>query len=53
MTVWTLLLIVLLFCLVGAFPRWPHSASWGYWPSALIAVALLAVTVFALSGGMS
>ena len=26
----TIILIVLLLMLVGAFPAWPHSRSWGY-----------------------
>lgn len=26
----TILLIVLILLLVGAFPSWPHSRNWGY-----------------------
>lgn len=40
----TVLLIVLLLLLVGALPAWPHSKSWGYYPSGgvgLIAAILL------------
>ncbi|MBV8259375.1 MAG: DUF3309 domain-containing protein, partial [Paraburkholderia sp.] len=29
----TLLLIILILLLVGAFPAWPYSRSWGYAPS--------------------
>jgi hypothetical protein len=53
MTFATLLLIVLLFALVGAIPRWPHSADWGYWPSGLIALSLLVVAIFMLADGMT
>jgi len=40
----TILLILLILMLIGAFPTWPHSRSWGYYPSGglgLIAVILL------------
>ncbi len=33
MSLGTILLIILILLLVGAFPSWPHSASWGYFPS--------------------
>ena len=49
MTLGTLLLIVLLFAAVGALPQWPHSAGWGYWPSGLIVLSLVAVTVLILA----
>ena len=29
----TILLIILILMLVGAFPSWPHSREWGYYPS--------------------
>ena len=29
----TILLIILLLALLGAFPAWPYSAGWGYYPS--------------------
>jgi hypothetical protein len=40
----TILLIVLVLMLLGALPTWPHSRSWGYYPSGglgLIVVILL------------
>ena len=30
MSLGTILLIILILMLVGAFPSWPHSKSWGY-----------------------
>lgn len=51
MTFGTLLLIVLLFAAVGALPQWPHSAGWGYWPSGLLALSLVAVSVLILAEG--
>jgi len=37
-------LVVLILMLIGAFPTWPHSRRWGYYPSGglgLLAVILL------------
>jgi hypothetical protein len=41
-----ILLIVLILMLVGAFPVWPHSKSWGYYPSG--GLGLLVVILVAL-----
>ncbi len=40
----TILIVLLILMLLGAFPAWPHSRNWGYGPSGglgLIAVVLL------------
>ena len=40
----TILVIFLILMLVGALPTWPHSRTWGYYPSGglgLVAVILL------------
>ena len=29
----TVLLIVLILFVIGTLPTWPHSRSWGYYPS--------------------
>jgi hypothetical protein len=34
----TILLIILILILLGALPRWPHSARWGYGPSGAVGV---------------
>lgn len=52
MTIGTILIIVLVLFLVGAFPSWGHSRSWGYGPSGLIGVALVVVVVLLLTGHM-
>ena len=44
----TLLLIVLILLLVGAFPAWPHSRNWGYGPSGILGVVLVVILVAAL-----
>lgn len=50
MTIGTILLIVLVLVLIGAFPSWGHSRSWGYGPSGLIGVALVVVLILVLIG---
>ncbi len=42
----TILLIALIMMLVGAFPAWPHSKNWGYYPSS--GLGLLVVVLVAL-----
>jgi hypothetical protein len=46
----TILVIILILMLVGAFPRWRHSTNWGYGPSGLFGILLIVVLVLALSG---
>ena len=44
----TIVLVILILLLVGAFPRWPHSRNWGYGPSGLLGLLLIVVLVMAL-----
>lgn len=46
----TVLIIVLILLLLGAFPAWPYSASWGYGPSGVLGLILLIVIVLLLLG---
>lgn len=48
MTVQTLLLLVILLLLVGALPAWPHSRSWGYYPSGGLGLVLIVVLLLVL-----
>ena len=50
MTLGTILLIVLLLLLVGALPAWPHSRSWGYYPSGGLGLVLIIVLILVLMG---
>ena len=50
MPISTLLIIVLLIVLIGALPTWPHSRSWGYYPSGGLGLILLIVVVLLLMG---
>lgn len=43
-----LVLIVLL--IVGAFPAWPYSTSWGYGPAGLGTVLLIVLLVLVVTG---
>jgi len=46
----TILLVVLVLMLLGVMPSWPHSRSWGYYPSGGIGLVLLVLVVLILSG---
>jgi hypothetical protein len=45
-----ILIIVLILLLIGAVPSWPHSRSWGYYPSGTLGLILLIVIVLLLLG---
>jgi hypothetical protein len=46
----TILLIVLILLLIGAFPSWPHSRSWGYGPTGGIGIVVIVVIVLLVAG---
>jgi hypothetical protein len=46
----TLLLIVLVVLAVGSLPTWPHSRSWGYYPSGGLGLVVVVVLLIALLG---
>ncbi|MFA5122713.1 DUF3309 family protein [Zavarzinia sp.] len=50
MSLGTILLIILVLFLVGALPRWPHSADWGYFPSSGLGIAVVVVVALMLLG---
>lgn len=50
MSLGLILLIVLIVLLVGSAPRWPYSASWGYYPSGGIGILLLVILILVLLG---
>lgn len=45
-----ILLIILVLMLVGAIPTWPHSRSWGYYPSGGLGLVLLILIILLLLG---
>ncbi|OOG76281.1 hypothetical protein BLJAPNOD_06417 [Ensifer sp. M14] len=46
----TVLLIVLILLLIGAFPSWPHSMNWGYGPSGILGVVVVVLLILLLMG---
>ncbi|WP_298370681.1 DUF3309 family protein [Azospirillum sp.] len=46
----TVLLIVLVVMLLGAYPAWPHSRGWGYGPSGGLGLVLVVLVVLLLMG---
>jgi hypothetical protein len=46
----TILIIVLLLLLFGAWPSWPYSRGWGYYPSSGLGLVLIIVLVLVLIG---
>jgi hypothetical protein len=50
MSIGTILLIVLILLLVGALPSWPHSRSWGYYPSGGLGLLFVVLLILVLLG---
>ncbi len=46
----TVLIVILVLALFGALPSWPHSRSWGYFPSGGLGLILLIVVVLLIIG---
>jgi hypothetical protein len=46
----TILIVTLVLLLIGALPRWPHSRSWGYFPSGGLGLVLLILLLLLLMG---
>ena len=46
----TILIVILVLMLLGVFPRWPHSRSWGYGPSGGLGLILLILLILLLTG---
>jgi len=50
MSLGLILLIIVVLMLVGAFPAWPHSRSWGYGPSGGLGLVLIILLILLLLG---
>ena len=46
----TVLVVVLILMLLGALPTWPHSKSWGYYPSGGLGLVVLILVILLLAG---
>jgi hypothetical protein len=45
-----ILIVILILFLIGALPTWPHSKSWGYYPSGGVGLILLILIILLLTG---
>ncbi|HEX5125779.1 MAG TPA: DUF3309 domain-containing protein [Rhodocyclaceae bacterium] len=50
MSLGTILLIIVVLMLIGAFPAWPHSRNWGYGPSGGLGLVVVIILVLLLLG---
>ena len=50
MSLGTILLVILILMLLGALPTWPHSRSWGYYPSGGLGLLVVILIVLLLLG---
>lgn len=46
----TVLVVLLILLLIGAFPSWPHSAQWGYGPSGVLGTILIVLLILLVLG---
>jgi len=45
-----LLIVILVLLMVGAVPAWPHSRSWGYYPSGTVGLILIILIIMMMLG---
>ncbi|MBC7419253.1 MAG: DUF3309 domain-containing protein [Bdellovibrio sp.] len=50
MNLGTILLVILILMLVGAFPSWGHSKNWGYGPSGGLGLLVIILIILVLTG---
>ncbi len=46
----TILLILFVLILIGVFPAWPHSRSFGYYPSGISGTLVIILVILLLTG---
>lgn len=46
----TILFVVLILALIGSLPAWPHSRSWGYFPSGGLGLILVVLLIMYMTG---
>lgn len=47
-----IMVVLLILVLIGALPTWPHSRSWGYYPTGGVGLILVIVVVLLLIGAI-
>jgi hypothetical protein len=50
MSVGTILLVIIILMLIGAFPAWPHSRGWGYRPIGGLGLVFVILLILLLLG---
>ncbi len=50
MSLGQIILVLLILVLIGALPTWPHSQSWGFYPSGGIGLMVLVLLILFLLG---
>ena len=45
-----ILVVILLLIALGALPTWPHSRSWGYYPSGGLGLVVIILVILLLMG---
>jgi len=46
----TILIVILILALLGVLPSWPHSRTWGYYPSGGLGLILFVVVILLVLG---
>jgi hypothetical protein len=46
----TILIVILVLMLIGAWPTWSHSAKWGYAPSGGLGIVIVILLILILMG---
>ncbi|MBE3110955.1 MAG: DUF3309 domain-containing protein [Acidobacteria bacterium] len=46
----TILIVIAVLMMLGSLPTWPHSRSWGYYPSGGLGIVLLILVILLLTG---
>jgi hypothetical protein len=45
-----LLMIILILLVIGAFPSWPYSSGWGYYPAGGLGTLLILLIILRILG---
>jgi hypothetical protein len=46
----TVLIVIVILMLLGSLPTWPHSRSWGYYPSGGLGLVVFVLLILLLVG---
>ena len=50
MAITPILIVILILAFVGVLPTWPHSRNWGYTPSGIVGLIVVAILIMFLLG---